>query len=265
MKFPTNVILDFKNSSLSFTKQYWIHYYLLNFEKNIFTFQTFIDYRFLIFHKENLLLNKLLSNEKKFTIDYKKNITIASYFLTNNLTKNKKNIISKLYKTRFKVKNRDFFLNTDHKDIYENTFSTYFFNKKVIKKLIFYFKKKNSNTSKNLLNIFNINFLKKEKIYTKLKYSRVPQYDIVSGGVAALFAGFLGFLVCEKFGFELGDSGDFYYLFMYIVFTCFFIRLYIKLFNKNNSNWNVFSIKWLLLFYKNIFFIFFNFLSLKNK
>jgi hypothetical protein len=73
--------------------------------------------------------------------------------------------------------------------------------------------------------------LRKERIYTKLKYSRVPQYDIVSGGSAALFAGFLGFLICEKFGFELLDSGDFYTLFMYIVFFCFFARLYLRIFS----------------------------------
>lgn len=73
--------------------------------------------------------------------------------------------------------------------------------------------------------LFDINFLKKEKIYTKLKYSRVPQYDIVSGGSAALLAGFLGFLICEKFGFELLDSGDFYFLFMYIVFLSFSFKL----------------------------------------
>jgi hypothetical protein len=30
--------------------------------------------------------------------------------------------------------------------------------------------------------MFNINFLRKERLYTKLKYSRCPQYDIVSGG-----------------------------------------------------------------------------------
>jgi hypothetical protein len=64
-----------------------------------------------------------------------------------------------------------------------------------------------------------------------LKYSRVPQYDIVSGGVAALFAGFLGFLICEKFGFELLDSGDFYTFVMYIVFFCFFTKLYLRMLN----------------------------------
>jgi hypothetical protein len=77
----------------------------------------------------------------------------------------------------------------------------------------------------------SINFLRKEKIYTKLKYSRVPQYDIASGATAALLAGFLGFLICEKFGFELLDSGDFYFLFMYLVFFFFFMRLFYKTIN----------------------------------
>jgi hypothetical protein len=63
--------------------------------------------------------------------------------------------------------------------------------------------------TKRITFIFDINFLRKEKIYTKLKYSRVPQYDLVSGGAAAIFAGFLGFLITEKFGLELLDSGDF--------------------------------------------------------
>jgi len=83
--------------------------------------------------------------------------------------------------------------------------------------------------------LFDINFLRKEKIYTKLKYSRTPQYDIVSGGSAALFSGFLGFLICEKFGFELLDSGDFYFFFMYVVFLGFFTRLYVKLFSNKSE------------------------------
>ena len=51
----------------------------------------------------------------------------------------------------------------------------------------------NESTNNHLnttLNLININFLRKEKLYTKLKYSRSPAYDIVSGGAAALFAGF---------------------------------------------------------------------------
>jgi len=84
--------------------------------------------------------------------------------------------------------------------------------------------------------LFDINFLRKERIYTKLKYSRVPQYDIVSGGAAALFAGFLGFLFTEKFGFELVDSGDFYFLFMYIVFLFFFFRMFLKIMNHDQTS-----------------------------
>jgi hypothetical protein len=73
-------------------------------------------------------------------------------------------------------------------------------------------------------------------MYTKLKYSRTPQYDIVSGGSAALLAGFLGFLITEKFGFELVDSGDFYFLFMYIVFISFFGRIFFKLMTQLKSS-----------------------------
>lgn len=73
--------------------------------------------------------------------------------------------------------------------------------------------------------IWNINFIRKERVYTKLKYSRTPSYDIVSAGVAALFAGLLGFLICEKFGFELLDGGDFLFLFIYVVGLSFSIKL----------------------------------------
>ena len=77
--------------------------------------------------------------------------------------------------------------------------------------------------------LFDINYIKREKVYTKLKYSRSPQYDIVSGGVAALLSAFVGFLISEKFGYELPDSGDFYIVFMYIVFLAFATRPLLKL------------------------------------
>jgi len=83
--------------------------------------------------------------------------------------------------------------------------------------------------------MWDIHFLRKERLYTKLKYSRSPAYDIVSGGFAALFAGLLGFLTSEKFGFELVDSADFYYLFMYGVFAAFALRPFITLFNKSKD------------------------------
>jgi len=92
-------------------------------------------------------------------------------------------------------------------------------------------------------NLFNIFFLRKEEIYTKLKYSRCPQYDMVSGGLAALFAAFLGFLICEKFGLELLDSGDFYIAFMYGVFATFSLRPLIRSMTKGTSAYNVISPK----------------------
>jgi len=91
--------------------------------------------------------------------------------------------------------------------------------------------------------LFDINFLKREKLYTKLKYSRSPQYDIISGGVAALFSCFLGFLISEKFGIELVDSGDFYTFFMYCVFFSFSLRPLVKILNKEDSYWGVLSYK----------------------
>jgi hypothetical protein len=97
-----------------------------------------------------------------------------------------------------------------------------------------------------LWSLFDINFIKKEKIYTKLKYSRSPQYDIVSGGSAALFAGFLGFLISEKFGIELVDSGDFYTFFMYCVFFTFSLRPFLKILSKDQTVWHFFSYKFLL-------------------
>ena len=78
-----------------------------------------------------------------------------------------------------------------------------------------------------ILNFINI-LLKKEKRYTKLKYSRVPQVDIVSGGVSSLFAGLLGFLVTEKVGFELIDSGDFYVLVVYLAIILNSLRILYK-------------------------------------
>ena len=96
-------------------------------------------------------------------------------------------------------------------------------------------------------------FLRKEKIYTKLKYSRCPQYDIVSGGIAALFSALLGFLISEKFGLELLDSGDFYCAFMYTVFAVFTVRPLLRLVSVKTSNYTPLSIKPMFLYYQGLF------------
>lgn len=102
------------------------------------------------------------------------------------------------------------------------------------------------------LSIFDIHFIRKEKLYTKLKYSRCPQYDIVSGGFAALLAGFIGFLISEKFGIELVDGGDFYNAFMYGVFVTFSLRPLIRIYSRDNTPYSPISPKYLLSFIRDI-------------
>jgi len=108
------------------------------------------------------------------------------------------------------------------------------------------------------LSHFDINFLRKERIYTKLKYSRSPAYDTVSGGLAALLSGFIGFLIQEKFGLELLDSGDFYIGLMYCVFLCFSLRPLLRTTSFEGKDYNVLSYKWFLYFYKTLFTLFIN-------
>lgn len=91
-------------------------------------------------------------------------------------------------------------------------------------------------------NLISVRGLRIEFLYTKLKYSRSPAYDIVSGGAAAIFAGLLGFLVSEKFGIELVDSGDFYYLFMYLVFLSFSINPILTFWDEDDTLWSIFGL-----------------------
>lgn len=119
-----------------------------------------------------------------------------------------------------------------------------------------------SNSNLDVLNInmlFDVNFIRKERVYTKLKYSRSPAYDIVSGGAAALLSGFIGFLVSEKFGIELVDSGDFYTGFMYMVFLTLSCRPLLRSISTSSSaglsnpDWTFFSMSYLLSYLKVLF------------
>lgn len=259
MKFPSHILLDVNKLNITNSSQYWIFKYMffLN-QKTPFKLNNLFIHKKFLLNNESLFLNKLIKNQLNFTIKY--SLSSSIFFLKEN----EKLFLLKSYTPRLKVNKRvlesknfgnefyDFF-NTKNKK----------FNEKLLKYLIKNFTSgKNLTFTSNLLwNLFDINFLRKERIYTKLKYSRVPQYDIVSGGAAALFAGFLGFLICEKFGFELVDSGDFYFLFMYLVFLFFFIRLFFKIMDANQSTWNPFSLKWLSLFYRNLFIIILNWIK----
>ena len=253
MMFPNHITIDVAKKILIKSGQYWIRKYFYLFKKsNNFIFNlTF--YKILLLKKEKFL-NKFNSNQFQFTIKYNYTNTLT---LLNEL---QKNIYLNLNTPRAKVKNKllnqNYFNTTSNNSIYDIL--------KITKIFTIYKINNNINTFKsNLLwTLFNINFLRKEKMYTKLKYSRVPQYDIVSGGAAALLAGFLGFLITEKFGFELVDSGDFYFLFMYLVFLFFSLRLFLKIMSSKNLNWNFLSLKWLLNFYKNLILFVINYFKL---
>jgi hypothetical protein len=87
---------------------------------------------------------------------------------------------------------------------------------------------------------FNIYFFKKEIFYTKLKYSRVPQFDTSAGAVASFLSGMYGFMVCEKFGFELLDSGDFLFVVIYLVVFSLIVTALVGVFNTTTSLFNSF-------------------------
>jgi hypothetical protein len=95
-------------------------------------------------------------------------------------------------------------------------------------------------SSTQALTIF---FIRKERAYTKLKYSRVPQYDTSSNASAALLAGLLGFIISEKFGFEMVDSGDLYIAGMYFLLICFTLRIFFKIANSTGDATPVYSPK----------------------
>lgn len=121
-------------------------------------------------------------------------------------------------------------------------------------------KRKYGTRKTNFTNFFDIHFLRKERLYTKLKYSRCPQYDIVSGGFAAILAGFIGFLISEKFGIELVDSGDFYNAGMYLVFAAFFLRPIIRVYSEHETPFHPFSLKYLVQFLQTLLTLFMQFL-----
>nr|QCU82599.1 hypothetical protein [Pseudourostyla cristata] len=255
MKFPNHLMLDIKRNTSAYSIKYWTYLFTLNTKFQI-NYKEFSDYsnKFLL-KKETLLIN-IFQNQLKYTLKY--SLTDIGYFLS----KKKKNFYIKNISSKFKIKNKQIHVKSIQKKIllyltskFKHTDTDLHIPFTKIPNIL----KQDIYTTSNLWNLFNINFLRKEKIYTKLKYSRTPQYDIVSGGVAAIFSGFLGFLICEKFGFELLDSGDFYILFMYCVFLGFFLRMWFKLFSAEINSWTIISFKWLYNFYKSLFELILNF------
>ena len=96
---------------------------------------------------------------------------------------------------------------------------------------IFNFKQLNNFAS--ILNVFNIYFFRKEVFYTKLKYSRVPQFDTSATASAAFLSASVGILICEKTGFELMDGGDFLYLILYLGIVYWSLTHLVRLMNSS--------------------------------
>lgn len=260
MKFPTHISLDISTSPNLYSNRYWVFRFLETFNTPAPHLCSYSFQKKFIFKKGNLMLNQLLKEEKKYTIRHSQNMKFFIYkdercveFL-NTILKKRVKVKRKPILTNFRIHQIRKALLRDEK-VYDRDFFLRFYRSFNFKKI------KESPHNGILWNMFDLNFLKKEKIYTKLKYSRVPQYDTVSGGSAALLAGFLGFLICEKFGFELLDSGDFFILFMYVAFFCFSCRLLLKITSKDTPSWGILSYKWFFFFYKSIFFVFFNFIK----
>jgi len=248
--------MDIFNYKTSYAPQYWIYKYLLIFKKDSYIFENLSFHRKFLLNKEKLLLNKIIKNKKKYTIIY--NLSNPAIFLSEK----KKKLFKDLFFPKIKVKSKLLYSKHFGKEMYDFLINPNLrydekFFKRIIKNFSYNLSNERFKTNK-LWALFNVNFLRKERMYTKLKYSRVPQYDMVSGGAAALLAALLGFLITEKFGFELPDSGDFYILFMYLVFFFFFARLFLKLINSEKFSWNILSLKWLFFFYQTLIVLLFN-------
>lgn len=257
MRKPNHIILDFENNKNLNSSCYWALNYLANSSEN----KTLLD---------NLNINKkylqdsyiykdssVLKSQQKFTL-HTNNSHEADRLRSwekEGLTKMFKpanNSIGKASKHLLKYsqhKGRDSYM-------YINLSSDQY-TQRNLKYLVSRYNKSNHQRNVSQLNTWfntvNINFLRKERLYTKLKYSRSPAFDIVSGGAAALLAAFVGFLISEKFGYELVDSGDFYFLFMYMVFLSFSIRPLLIVSDASKSFWHTLSLKRVLSFYVNVF------------
>lgn len=256
MKFPQHIILDLSRNFIKFSVELWFSKYIIEYLPQILAAKRLHFHKLFFFNNNFIKKTALTNNQKKFTIKYSKFFKImnADAFVLNyiktNFTKSEK--MKRQYRLA-KHWTMEFF------SFLQNPRARY--ESRNLKRLLINFKLKNSlifYKSSKVWSLFNIYFLKKEKIYTKLKYSRVPQYDIVSGGSAALLAGFFGFLICEKFGFELGDSGDFYYLFIYVVLLFFVLRIFLKLLDADGKIWYIWSFKWIVHFLQDFFFYLLN-------
>ena len=245
MRKPNHIVLDFEQNSSLNSNFYWASS-LLSLKKT----PLFLNYTNVSRKYES---HDSLKNSSKFISTLKENTLKPNNFHKANLLKDweKRGLLS-IYnsdKSEFQSTNHDMF---DYLNL-----SSHAYKKKTLNMLQKKFSVHNTKSNFNLklthsLDTINVNFLRKERLYTKLKYSRSPAYDIVSGGAAALLAGFIGFLISEKFGYELVDSGDFYYAFMYGVFMVFSLKPLLTVSDSQKGFVQCLSLKPLLSFYASI-------------
>jgi len=191
VKFPNHIILEFQQNSSIDATAYWTHSYLWD-EENIFIqFEVFLRSQHLIYRDFRFWSNTKYNDQKKFTISY--NDPNTPLILKQKETEFFKN----LFLQQLKVKHRLDWAPRTKRWVFDQTFvkpNTLRWNKlmHLLKENLAFQTNLTFKTSK-FWDIFNINFIRKERIYTKLKYSRTPAYDIISGGSAAILSGFLGF------------------------------------------------------------------------
>ena len=224
--YPQHLLLDVNKANLNYSNRYWVLQYFKSFTKNQY-FSTTLNF----INNPNKNTVPGFTDEKTTTVSF---VTPNSYFTSNN------------NRTKHLTTAKQKFLHTTTDFTMANLY------------------KHNINTDATPINhlmssslthlLFDINFIKKERLYTKLKYSRSPAYDIVSGGAAALFSAFIGFLISEKFGIELVDSGDFYIGFMYVVFIACACRPLLKILDAHKMSWSIFSLNHALDFFQTVFF-----------
>lgn len=255
MRKPNHIVLDFESSKSLNSSQYWAINYLTELDKSSPFLKNGNFFKKFKHNSNSLPESSMLETQQKFTVqsNEKHEADFLRSWEKEGLTKmfkpsNASNIKTSKYLMKYsKHRGRDSYM-------YINL-SNEQYDQRNMKYLLMKYSTVSKNTNNSLntwFNTVNINFLRKERLYTKLKYSRSPAFDIVSGGAAALLAAFIGFLISEKFGYELVDSGDFYFLFMYLVFASFALRPLITVSDASKGFWDTFSLKRVLNFYVNM-------------
>ena len=255
MRSPNHIVLDFESSKYSYSERYWALRFLEDHSSQPdFVNNIDLSKKFQL-SQQVISANRILKSQEKYTLKISSShpASLMSEGLiksTNSLNSPKKDSSEKktleYYLKYSKAEGRDAYMYLNLKP--------YDYTRRSVRRL-FKLKKQNSadtfgqGSLNTWFNLVNVNFLRKERLYTKLKYSRTPAYDIVSGGAAALLAGFIGFLVSEKFGFELVDSGDFYYAFMYAVFVAFSMKPLLTAADPDKGFLDMFSLRRVFAFY----------------